>query len=310
VFKSLTIYQITLPTRVLLERLPIALEKHKFQKCLKKQPRSRGYVPPLGHGEEITYGANGGTLFCLRTDEKTVPSSAVKELLQERRAKVEKEDKEFSKVDERVAKEAIIEGFLPGIPPATSLTYAYVDSVQGLFYLGASGDAADEFTKFLGDAMGGTAPLKLLGIKDDPCDKFTAWVQNTALLGDDFELGTQGALKHEGTEGGVGIMNIRHEDFGSPELLSLIEAGRKVCSISLVHEDMEFRLTSSLGIRNIRLGAEVLAEAADDDGKIERPEEFASFVPAMRAVMGALDPLFGGWPKQEILDLQDREDAA
>jgi len=38
--------------------------------------------------------------------------------------------------------------------------------------------------------------------------------------------------------------------------------------------------------------------------------EFAAFVPAMRDVMRALEPLLGGWPKQEILDLEDSEAAA
>ena len=36
-----------------------------------------------------------------------------------------------------------------------------------------------------------------------------------------------------------------------------------------------------------------------------RPQnEFSAFVPAMRDVMRAAEPLLGGWPKQEILDLR------
>lgn len=307
-FKSLTPYQITLPAHVLLERLPKALDSKPFAKCLDKQPRSRGFVPPLGSGE-ITYSANGGTLFCLRTDEKSVPASAVKELVNDRRAKVEEDGGEFSKVDERVAKEEIAESFLPGIPPATSLAYGYIDKELSMLFLSCTGDAADEFTKFLGEALGGNVPLKLLGIKDDPCDKFTAWVRDTELLGDAFELGTQGALKHEGGEGGCGIMNIKHEDFESEEMLSLIEAGRQVCSIALIHEDMQFRLTSLLGFRNIRLADDVIADAADDDGRVARADEFAGFVTAMREVVRAVEPLLGGWPVQEVLDLQE-EDAA
>lgn len=306
-FKSLTVYQITLPARTLLKRLPAALESKPFAPPLPKQPMSRGFIPALGHGE-ITYGANGGTLFCLRRDEKSVPASAVKQGVEDRRAKVELDGGEWSAVDARVAKEEITESFLPGIPPATSYTYAYIDVTLGMLFLGATGDAADEFTKYLGEALGGAAPLKLLGITDEPCDKYTAWVQDTDLLGEAFKLGDQGALKHAGTEGGCGLMNIKHEDFESPEMLSLIEAGRQVCSIALVHEQMQFRLTSELGFRNIKLSDDVRADAADDDGEVTRPEEFAAFVPAMRAVIGDLDPLLGGWPQQEILDLE--EDAA
>jgi recombination associated protein RdgC len=301
-FRSLTVYQITIPVRVLLERLPIALEKHQFAKCLPKQPMSRGFIPALGSGE-LAYSANGGTLFCLRKDEKTVPSSAVKQDVDERRIKAEAEKKEWSAVDARVAKEEITEAYLPGIPASSSYTYAYIDVTLAMLFLGATGDTADDFTKYLGEALGGTAPLKLLGITDEPCDKFTAWVKDTDLLGEAFQLGDQGALKHTGTEGGCGLMNIKHEDFESAEMLALIEAGRQVCSIALTHEDMDFRLTADLGIRNIKLGDDVRAEAADENGEITRPEEFAAFVPAMRNVIGDLDPLLGGWPHQEILDL-------
>ena len=57
-----------------------------------------------------------------------------------------------------------------------------------------------------------------------------------------------------------------------PEILSLIEAGREVCSVSLVHEDMDFRLTSSLGIRSISLGEDLKVEIYDEDvGKSTTP---------------------------------------
>jgi DNA recombination-dependent growth factor C len=117
-------------------------------------------------------------------------------------------------------------------------------------------------------------------------------------------------MKHPGTEGGCGIINLKHEDFEAEEMISLIDAGRQVCSLSLVHEDMAFRLTSTLGIRNIKLSDDVMAESYDEDeGAVTRPNEFAAFVPAMRAVIQALDPLLGGWPHQEVLDLKERGDA-
>lgn len=307
--KSATIYQLTLPAATLLERLPDALRKLPFKKCPKASAMSRGFVPPLPSGEEIIYSANGGTLFCLRTDTKTVPASAVKERVNEKRAKAESAGKEFSAVDADLAKEEAIAEFLPGIPPATRLTYGYIDSQLGMLFLGATDKAADDFTEALGNALKARVPLTLLGIEGDPSEKFTAWVKDSNLLGHAFTLGMNGSLKHPGTQGGCGIINAKHEDFESSEMLSLIEAGRQVCSIALEHERFDFRLTASLGLRNIALSEAVKAEGFDEvSGETTLANEFAAFVVAMRAVIGSLEPLLGGWPKQELLDLQ--EDAA
>ena len=81
-FKSLTIYQLTQATDAILKRLPAALESLPFAECTDHQVKSRGFVPPLGFGE-ITYSANGGTLFRLRTDVKELPAGAIKLMVQE-----------------------------------------------------------------------------------------------------------------------------------------------------------------------------------------------------------------------------------
>ena len=73
-FKSLTIYQLTQATDAVLKRLDAALESKPFAPCSDKQAISRGFVKPLGEDTAtITWSTNGGTLFCLRTDEKKIP---------------------------------------------------------------------------------------------------------------------------------------------------------------------------------------------------------------------------------------------
>jgi len=77
-FRSSTIHQCTQATGAILKRLEPALNEAKFKECDKKSVRSIGFVPPMPESEEMTYETNGGVLFCLRTDEKTVPSKYVK----------------------------------------------------------------------------------------------------------------------------------------------------------------------------------------------------------------------------------------
>lgn len=70
-FRGLTVYQLTQATDAVLKRLDTALASKPFTPCGDKVQRSTGFVKPLGDDSEvISYSANGGTLFCLRTDEK------------------------------------------------------------------------------------------------------------------------------------------------------------------------------------------------------------------------------------------------
>jgi len=305
-FRTATIYQNTLATGAILKRLIPALSEARFKECDKKSARSVGFVPPLLESEEMTFETNGGVLFCLRTDEKTVPSKYVKAQVDASVAKREAAGEELSVVDIRLVKEGVVEQLLPGIPPEPSRTYAYIDKQLGMLFVDANEDAADAFMESLKGALKGI-PFKLLGITDEPCDKFTAWMKDPKLLGDDLELGDSCSLKHA-KEGGTAVINIQHEELESDEMTAMLEAGKQCCRIGLVHEDATFAITAKLGLRKVTLGDDRKIEAEEDGPPI--PAEFAVIVVVMRNLLGALEPLLGGWPKQELLDLENEQDAA
>ena len=90
------------------------------------------------------------------TDEKKIPASAVRERVEAIRKQKEADGAEFNKTDERIAKEEITEGFLPHMPAATSLTYAYIDRELGMLFVGASEAGADDFVAAMKGALAGT----------------------------------------------------------------------------------------------------------------------------------------------------------
>jgi len=291
-FKSLTVYQLTVPGVTLSLCLAGKLEGKPFVHCPPSFPMSRGWVPPIEGGEEMLYSVHGASLFCLRTDTKIVPASAVREALELKRVAAERAGETFTSTDERLYKEAITEGFLPGIPPTTKLTYAYIDNILGLLFLGANGAAADEFVTLMKATLNAPVPAVLLGISADPCTYYTRWAMEPALPPYNFKLGTRWSLQNLEEEGG--IINLQNEEVDSPEMRALIKDGRQVCSITLRNDDIEFRLTSQLGLRNIKV--------QDSDSKRSMADEFAYFVTCMRNAMGDLDPVLGGWVKQEMID--------
>lgn len=309
-FRGMTIYQLTQATSAVLKRLEPALQSKPFIECGKKVARSRGFVNPLGPGSDtITYSANGGTLFCLRTDDKVIPAAAVKLLVAGKIRELGDDFDQDNKTDARLLKEEIIDGLLPGATPAPSWTYAYIDQQLGMMIVGASEAGADEFVEAFKDAFK-ALPISLLGLgKVDPCDIFTRWLRDPEELGDAFELGDSCSLKHA-KEGGTAVINIRHEELESEDIAAMLDAGKQCCRISLVHEDMSFAITAKLGIRAIQLSDDVKSQYDEEPSGLRLVSEFAAFVPVFRAVLGDLEPLLGGWPKQEVLDLEDSEAAA
>lgn len=302
-FKTITAYQLTQATGAVLKRLAPALENHEFQSCGTNAQKSSGFVPPLQGSDEFTYETQGGVLFCLRQDEKSLPSRYVKEEVAKQVDKREADGEELSKVDKRLIKEEVSEALLPGIPPEPSRTYAYIDKNLGMLFVEANEEDADAFMTQLKGALEGL-PFKLLGIEKEPCDIFTDWLRDPTKLGEDFTLGDNCSLKHA-KEGGTAVINIQHEELESEEMDAMIEAGKECCRIGLAHEDATFALTAKLGIRRLSLDADREIEADDDGGDI--PAQFAVLVTVVRNILGALEPLLGGWPKQELLDLGDEQ---
>lgn len=303
-FKTLTVYQLTQATDAVLKRLDAALESKPFTECGDKVTKSRGFVRPLGEDSGvISYEANGGTLFCLRTDEKAIPAAAVKLRVAARIRDMGDDFDPDNKTDARLLKEEITDALLPDATPAPSWTFAYIDRPLGMLFVGSSEAGADEFVEAFKDAFK-AIPFQLLGITEDPCTIFTEWLRNPSELGESFTLGDSCSLKHA-KEGGTANIQIQHDDLASDEIKEMLDAGKECCRISLVHEDMSFAITAKLGIRSIQLSDDVKADIDDDPHSSVRSSEFAAFVPVMRGVMDSLGSLLGGWPKQEVLDLED-----
>jgi recombination associated protein RdgC len=311
-FRSLTIYQLTQAIDAIHRKLEPGLAGRPFKACPEKQAASRGFVKPLGDDSEvIVYESTGAVLFCLRTDEKVVPPAALRLLVDERvKALAQDSDGEPSKTDVRLIKEEVEESLLPSTIPTPRWTFAYLDRFLGLLFVGATDDAADAFMEELGKAIDGR-PFALLGLKDrDPSDIYTEWLSDPKRLCDAFELGNACSLKHP-KEGGTAVINISHEDLESEDLHALLDAGKQCCRIALQHEAMSFAITAKLGLRSMTLGQGFQEELAEQEDPTQRSaSEFALYVRAVREVLKDLEPLLGGWPQQELLDLEDTEAAA
>jgi recombination associated protein RdgC len=297
-FKTLTMYQLTQATGAVLKNMATGMQNHPFVECPPTSHRSSGFVPPLGAGE-ITYETEGAVLFCLRTDEKTVPASYIQHAIEEY---VKANDKEMSPVDIRVLKQELIDQALPHQVPAIRYTFGYIDKKLAMLFLcEADKDALDRYMDNIKKALGGT-PFQHLGIKDEPCDFFTNWLKVPATLPPELKLGDSCSLKHP-KDGGTSVINWKCDDMESPEMKAMLDAGKQCCRISLKHDDADFAITANLGIRRLELSPDQLINIDNDGNDI--PALFATTVKVVRGILSVLEDSLGGWPKQELLDLGD-----
>lgn len=307
-FNSITLYQCTQANAAILRAIEEGIPKRPFASCKEKEAAASGWVPPLGPGTDtMSYSAEGATLFCLRTDTKSVPASAVKLLVADRVATFEKETGETcSAVDRRVFKEEITESLLPGAVPAPSWTYAYLDTKLSMLIVGGGEEDADNFIAVLRKTLDST-PVKLLGLPDvEPCDKFTDWLKDPAEhLGDAFDLGDSCSLK-QAKEGGTAVINISHEELECEDIGAMLEAGKQCCRIALQHEVATFAVNARLGLRRFKL-VDSYDEDEGDDPVDNTAGQFVEIVRAVRDVLQDLEPLLGGFPMQELLDLHDEQ---
>ncbi|MEM1189899.1 MAG: recombination-associated protein RdgC [Pseudomonadota bacterium] len=302
-FKSATVYQLTQANDAVVAALTIGLPGKPFSECGASFQSSSGFVPPLGENtSELTYEADGGILFCLRTDTKTVPASVVKMRATKIAKERSKNDEPVSPAEFRAIKEEVAQDMLPLLIAVPSWTFAYLDKTLSLLIVGAGADDADAFLPILKGAIGGR-PFKLLEPETDPCINFTLWLQDVDKLQGRFELGHDCSLKHA-KDGGTANISVRKDDLDGEEWAAMLEAGKQVCRIALEHNAMDFAVTASVGLRRMKL-SDRLRENLDDDVEPHqyRADEFAAYVRAIRSVMRDLEEVLGGWPTQELLDL-------
>ena len=89
-FKNIRAYRLTSPFTLSPEQLAGQLAQRAFSPCARSQALALGWVPPLGGEDgELVHAAAGRMLVKLKREEKLLPSTVVRELLEEKVAEIE-----------------------------------------------------------------------------------------------------------------------------------------------------------------------------------------------------------------------------
>ncbi|MDE0950096.1 MAG: recombination-associated protein RdgC [Halioglobus sp.] len=296
-FKNVRAYRLTKPFDLSPEMLGQKLVGRSFVPCAKSQAQSSGWVPPLGEeSEELVHAAAGRMLLKLKREEKLLPSTVVREQLDEKVAAIESEQGRKVYRKERLnLKDEIVQDCLPRAFSRSTHVHAYIDvKANWIFVDAASATRAEEFLNLLRECIG-SFPVLLPQVNNAPTAVMTAWLLHRNLP-QDFELGQECELRELGEEGGV--VRCRGVDLLSEEVETHLHAGKQVARLALGWDErLSLVLAEDLCLRRLKFADELMKEneeipEADQAARLDA--DFVLMSQAVTELQERILALFGG----------------
>lgn len=299
-FKNAIVYRMTRDIQISAEQLEEALKTLAFTPCSSQDMSRTGWVSPLGNqGEMLTHVAGNQILLCIKKEEKILPSTVIKETLQEKIEKLESEQGvKLRKTEKATLKDEVIHSLLPRAFSKYSQTQIWIDLDKQRIIVDASSSKRAEDSLALLRKTLGSLPVIPLHTEQPVELTLTEWVRNNDTPAG-FMLHDEAELKAVLEEGG--IAKFKKQDLASDEIATHIEAGKYVTQLSMDWQDrIKFTLTDSLMLKKISL-SDVLKEHNDyihhDDYAQRFDADFILFTGEFSVLIDELVSALGGEAK-------------
>ncbi|ATX82032.1 recombination associated protein RdgC [Mariprofundus ferrinatatus] len=294
-FKNIHFYQFEAPFKLTGQQLNEALFKQKARRCGQMEMTSQGWCPPLGMSSEMLVHQSGANLMiCLRREEKVLPSSLVRERVEEQALAIEAEaGRPVGRKERRDIKDAVLQELMPKALVRASQTFAAILPESGwLIINAASAKKCEELMETLRKTLG-TLNVVIPATEESPEGAMTRWLQNEASLPQGFSLEDACEL-YAATDAG-GVIRCRNVDISRDEVRAHLAAGYRVRRMAMNwQERMSFILHEDLSVHRMRFDSAVLDESEGDDDASRFDADFtimaselAEFIPILLAALNS-----------------------
>lgn len=244
-----------------------------FSPLQSHQPHAIGFSPPIKSlTEQYIYIINGYAIFCIKEQEKIIPSSVVNEKLEEKVESIQvNEHRKVTRKERSDLRDDIIHELTPRAFSKTQRHYAYISIKDNLLVINSSSiKKADLIIDNLRNALG-RAPLIPLTPKMAPIQSMTQWLQTERLpLG--FTFGDSLVLKDLSDQGGT--IRCKQQDLLSEEITAHLKSGLQVTELSITWKDrISFSLNEKLIIKSIKF-SDLVTEELDHSFNDDEVSEF------------------------------------
>ena len=302
-FKNLLLYRFTAPFEYTTEELSELLVSNEFTPCRSQDTSKYGWVSPMGElSQELYFSAQGRVMLCARREEKVLPSSVIREKLEEKIKSIQtEEDRTVYRKEKETLKEEIVFDCLPQAFTRSQRTYGYIDIKNGWLCIDSSSyNKAEEWMKLLRESLG-SLPVVPLQVSESPAIVMTSWLRGESmperlLLGDECELREP---REEGS-----IIRCKKQELLAEEIDLHLQAGKQVVKLALHwDESVQLILADDLSIKRLKFGEQLLTEAQDNaegDKAAQFDADFALMAGAFERFIPDLLGYFGNTKKDPV----------
>ncbi|WP_288352868.1 recombination-associated protein RdgC [uncultured Marinobacter sp.] len=305
-FRNARVFRFTKPFEITAEALEEKLQEDAFKPCGPQETSRQGWVSPMGkHSDLLVHSAGGYHLIALRKEEKLLPASVIKELVDEKAEMIEAEQhRKVRRKEKDELKEEVTLEMLPRAFSKNRRCYAYLAPADGVLVVDAgSSKQAEDLASTLRKSLG-SLPVRPPAVEQAPAFTFTGWLNESIDLPASIELGNECELKDTSEDGGV--VRCKGLDLQGDEIRSHLDAGMQVTKLSVTWDDsLSFVLDEELGIRRLKFG-DTLQEKLDDVDADDAAARFDAAFSLMtlelaRLIPGLLEAL-GGEDRSAIVE--------
>ncbi|MDO1528890.1 recombination-associated protein RdgC [Fulvimonas sp. R45] len=296
-FRNLTLFRFSPAVAADLARLEEALGEHRLRPCGPLEMFTKGFVPPIGRGEDaaLTHAVKHCTWLAVGGEDKLLPAAVVNDELQRKVRKIaEEEGRKVGGRERKRLKEDLLTELLPRAFVRSSRLSAYVDTKHGWLVLDTSSrKSAENALTQIREALG-SFPAVPLAPEEGPRVLMTDWLANGNLPAG-LALGDECELRDPASATGA-IARCRRQDLDAEEVKEHLRNGKQVFQLGLVFDDrISFVLGEDLVLRKLKFLDVVMDELGDshEDASAEADASFALLTLELERLLAKLEEWFG-----------------
>lgn len=257
------------------------LKELAFTPCKAQQAESIGFVPL--YNDRYIHELGKRQLFKLKIQEKILPSSVVKELLEEKVEDIEyREARKVGRKEKVELKDEIIFDLLPRAFVKSSYVMGFIDHSAHRIVIDQSGEKkAEMMLDMLREALGSLSVEPLTGNSE----VLTDWL--AVDRPEQIKLDGECVLKNEDGE----VIRVKQEEVDSDEVCAHVEIGYAVSKLAVNYDErIQFTIGDDLCLSKIKLNVDTDGEVSDN--KLDKLDaDFALFAGEFDRLMTEFD----GW---------------
>lgn len=246
------------------ESLQEALESMLFEPCASMTMISRGWVPVTGQDDgPFTLPSMGNILVRLRTEERILPSAAVKLEVEKKVKEIEaREMRPVKRKEKQQIKDEVIQTLMPKTLTKQGDTFGWVDTKNKfLFVAESSAKKAEDFLGVLRESLGELA-VRLPGVETSPGMVMSQWLQDNPT--NNFSVGYAVTLQVPDEKSAT--VTVKNLDLFSEQVRSHLDEGMRVKKLQVEWNEMlAFHIEDDLSIKSIKR-TDAMAEDLGDTG--------------------------------------------